>query len=233
MAGTPEQTEKQKFIDKLANFINRNRKSFLIGALVLVVFLAGLIVYVEVRKSKIEASTARIEAVEREFSEWLGLSEEDSAKKSSVEENITREAESILARYGNTPAGERALNLLAGISFEKKDFDKAASLWTDLAGKYSKSYFAPMALMNAAAAFEEAGKPDSSIEVLTRIADSYGNNFPEMPRVLFSLGRISEMKESFDAAKNHYDRLIDEYPGSSWTKLARNRIIFLEAGKKI
>ncbi|MDR3201510.1 MAG: tetratricopeptide repeat protein, partial [Spirochaetales bacterium] len=74
---------------------------------------------------------------------------------------------------------------------------------------------------------------EKAAETLTRIVTDFSASFPDMPRVLYLLGRLAEAQETFEDAKDHYDRLIEEYPGSNWTKFAHNRIIFLEVQNKI
>ena len=44
---------------------------------------------------------------------------------------------------------------------------------------------------------------------------------------IFALGRLHESTEDTDSARSYYERLIDEYPASGWTNLARSRIITL------
>ncbi len=106
-------------------------------------------------------------------------------------------------------------------------------MWTDLADGAPKSYMAPIGLLNAASAWEEGGKPEKAIEALARVVSAYRQTLPETPRALFALGRLSEKLEANDKAAGYYNELIDGYPGSSWTKLARDRIIYLQVRNKI
>jgi outer membrane protein assembly factor BamD (BamD/ComL family) len=45
---------------------------------------------------------------------------------------------------------------------------------------------------------------------------------------LFTQGRLNEELENHEVAADAYNRLVDEHPQSSWTNLARNRIIALK-----
>jgi TolA-binding protein len=157
----------------------------------------------------------------------------DPEEKGKKETTLVKDVEALIGKYAGTFAAQRAYAVRANIAFENKDWDKAAETWIELARKAPKSYIAPIALMNAAAALEEKGDPAKSLEILESLTKGYSTAFPEMPRVLFSIGRLSEAKESFETASTNYNKIIDEYPSSSWTKLARNRIIYLKTQNKI
>jgi tetratricopeptide (TPR) repeat protein len=239
---TTEQAAKESFIDKLVNFIQRRRKILLISGIILIIVLVGLVVALEIRKYRLEKSAVMVESIEQQYEEWLTVkteAEKENAESSaaaeadSLETEMVQQAETLIADYNGTYAAQKAADILAGIAFRKHDWEKAAELWAALAGKYTNSYLAPIALLNAAASWEEAGKPDKSVEALRTVLAQYSATFPYIPRVLFSMGRFAEKNETFEDAKTHYNRLIDEYPGSSWTKLARDRIIFLRAQNKI
>jgi hypothetical protein len=66
MAGTEEMIEKVKIVDRIADFLQRNRKVFLFIGLGLLILLIGLIVYVEVQKRTVEKSTFIAEQIEKD-----------------------------------------------------------------------------------------------------------------------------------------------------------------------
>ncbi|GAB4370724.1 MAG: hypothetical protein Kow009_07150 [Spirochaetales bacterium] len=82
--------------------------------------------------------------------------------------------------------------------------------------------------MRVAVCKEESGDLDGALRALQEADTKYGKTFPETPHILFSMGRIYEAKGDRTEAQNAYNRLIDEYPQSSWTKLARNRLIYFK-----
>ena len=87
--------------------------------------------------------------------------------------------------------------------------------------------------MEAAVAAENAGDPERALELHRRIVDDHGDENPEVPRALFSIGRILEQQDEVADAAEAYRQLVDDYPASSWTNLARNRIITLTVEGRI
>ncbi|MDR1933490.1 MAG: tetratricopeptide repeat protein [Spirochaetales bacterium] len=242
MATGEHAAEQRNFTEALSFFIQRRRKALIVFFAVLIVCLLGLVIALQVRKNRIEVSSARIEAVQQQYTDWLAAKDEAEkenaavdivAKAGVLEEDLAAAAQAIIKEFPDLYAQMRAQDILASIAFRKKEYEKAAELWMVLAEKHPKTYYAPFALQNACAAWEEAGRPDKAAEALTQVVTKFSAAFPDMPRVLFSLGRLAEAGETFEDAQTHYNRLVEEYPGSSWTKLAYNRIIFLEAQNKI
>jgi predicted negative regulator of RcsB-dependent stress response len=230
MATTPATTEKTKFIDRMANFILKKRKILLFSAIIVLVSLIGVIVYVELKNHRAESSAAKIEKIMQEFTVWQDAKEEEKPVK---EEAILKELDAVLSDYAGTYAAVRALFMKAEIAFEKKDFAAAAKTYTELSEKSPKSHLAPIALLNASAAYEEVSDSASALGALRKIEKTYLTSFPEMPRVLFGIARLSEGLSDFETSAKYYNRVIDEYGSSSWTKIARDRIIYLQTQKKI
>ena len=76
-------------------------------------------------------------------------------------------------------------------------------------------------------------EPELALELLNRLVDLYDAQSAEIPRALFSIGRINEGLDQIVEAAESYNQLIDDYPGSSWTNLARDRIITLTVQGRI
>ena len=67
---------------------------------------------------------------------------------------------------------------------------------------------------------------EDAVNLLVRITTDFET--PEMPAVLFNIGRLFETIERPDDAISYYERLLDEYPNSGWTSIAQSRIIVLK-----
>ncbi|MFW6251199.1 MAG: tetratricopeptide repeat protein, partial [Alkalispirochaetaceae bacterium] len=65
------------------------------------------------------------------------------------------------------------------------------------------------------------------------LVEEYADSSAQVPRALFALGRLSESADAYEEAASYYNRILDEYGESSWTTLARNRIIFLQTEELI
>lgn len=225
MAETGLTQENVQLIDRIANFIHRHRKVFWGSLAGIVVVLMGVLVYVEFQKKYLEESTRRIEEVLKQVSKYHQASGEEKEK---TEKEIFKELDAILSTYPSYYAAVRALHVKADLLFEKKEYKAASELWETLAKKYPKSHLAPIALMRVAVCKEEVGDLDGALQALKEVDTRYSKTFPETPHILFSMGRLYEAKGSYSEAANAYNRLVDEYPQSSWTKLARNRLIYFK-----
>ncbi len=224
--------EKTGFIEKTAGFMHKNRGKMIVGLAVVAVVVVGMVVYAEIRKSAVEKSTILVEEVETIFHDYLSLDKENSEARQAKDAELASAADTVLRRYPRTYAAARTLFILGDLAFQKKEWEKAAETWTGMAEKSPRSHLAPIALLNAAAAWEENGAPEKALQSLEKILAGYRASFPEIPRVLFSLGRLSEKTGAREKAAAYYNQLIDGYPGGSWANLARSRVIALQVKER-
>jgi len=234
--------EKRGFTDALSSFTQRNRKLLLFLFVAILAALVALVIVLQIRRNTQETSLLRLEAVQKLYAEWTplkdeaekdGASAEAAAKAASLEAQVIKDAEALLSEYEGMYAELRAYDILASVAYRNKEYEKAARLWTSLADTHAASYFAPLALVQAAAAWEEAENPGAAAESLIAVITKFSAAYPDIPHVLFSLGRLAEGRQDYDGARTYYNRLLDEYSGSSWTKLAHNRIILLQIQGRI
>jgi len=234
--------KKEAIIDALSSFIQQRRKLLLVVFLIIVAGLAGLIIALQLRKGKEEVSFVQLEEVQKSFAQWMsamdesdkgGAAADTKTKAADLEKEVTDKAGVIIAAHRDLYSGIRAQDILASVLYRKKEYEKAAEAWKALADSRTAGYLAPIALCNAAAAWEDAGKPEAAEKSFNEVLARFSKSFPDIPRVLFSLGRLAEGRQAYSDAKGFYDRIINEYSASSWTKLAYNRIISLEVQKKI
>ena len=230
MTAGSKQNEKVRFKDKVANFLQRHRRKMIIIMATLLGVLIVLITYFEIKKSNMEKSAILIEKAEKDFYDFR--SEKDTEIKNKKLTSLSKSLDEIIGLYKGHYAAQRALYLKAELAFEKKDWELAAKTWIEMATQNPTNYLSSIARMNAAISFEEQGNIDKAIEILNALSTS-DTDFPEMPRVLFSQGRLNETKQNYQKAVEYYNRLIEEYAASSWTKIARDRILFLKITNKI
>ncbi|MEW5816501.1 MAG: tetratricopeptide repeat protein [Spirochaetota bacterium] len=222
-----EITPKEKLLSKIALLIQKNRVVFLVILVLFIGSLIGYAVYSEVTKGIIAKSTLMVEQAQKDYTDWLN--EKEETKKATLEEAVKSSLNTILMKYPRLYAGQRALFIRANMAYEKKEWSSAIEDYTKLAKVFPASYLAPLSLENASISYEEAGNLDKAIETYNLINQKYGQSYPAIPKVIFFLGRLYEEKKDYKQAAVQYNNLIDNYAASSWTKLARNRIIYLKA----
>ncbi|HUX22356.1 MAG TPA: tetratricopeptide repeat protein [Spirochaetia bacterium] len=226
MAQTSETPLRHRIANALSTGLQKARIPLLVIVAVGVVFIIAYTIYSEVNTKRIETATALAETLQTDYSSWQN--ESDSKTKTKLDAQIAGEIQSILKKYPGTYAAQRALFVQAGLAYDKKDWKSAEASYEEVATRFPNSYLATVSLANAAAAAEENGDPKKAIELDKKVLLAKGLA-PEIPRAIFSLGRLYEGQGDVKEANTYYNKLVDSYPSSGWTNLARDRIIFLAA----
>lgn len=225
MAKQTEPHAKPKLTARIATFVQANRFVFLIGIATIFVLLVGFIIFSEVRSARIQKSTVLVEQAQTDYDNWSTASD---AKKKDIEAKLLGELDTIVKKYPHLYAGQRALFIRGSLYYDKKEWKLSAESYSRLAASFPGSYLATISLIDAGAAYEQAGDNASAENEYKKLVDKYGAGSPERPLAIFSLGRLAEAKKDYTAAKTQYDKLVSDFPSSSWTNLARDRIIYLQ-----
>ncbi len=232
MASTNLQQHEPKvsFADKLSNFVNRRQIIIWAVLVLIIVSIVLYFVFVERNKRLTEASTVLAEESEDLYGKWLN--ETDKTKKAELESKLLDKIKLVLREYPHLYGAQRVLFIRGNFYYEKKNWQKAASDFIYLANAFPKSYLARISLFNAASCNEEMGNLEKAIELYKELVNRYSDS-ALFSRSLFSIGRIYEEMGKYQEAKKFYNELEDKSPSSSWTKIARNRIIYLKVSGKI
>jgi tetratricopeptide (TPR) repeat protein len=226
-----EKIEEKKTVEKVTlgeginNFIQNNRKGILICLGVIVAALAGFIGGIAIKDAVQNKALSRVEDFNSRYEElrWDISGGAKAEEVSALLDDLT-----AFAKKTSGYAGGRAWAIIAGIRGDKKEWPEAEQAWSGAAKAASKTYLAPVALFNAAAAAEEQGNTEDAIRLYTECL-AKADLFPAAARAQFSIGRLRESQNNRDAALDAYRTLISRWPGDPvWTNLAQNRIITLQ-----
>lgn len=207
---------KKRAQDILADFLRSHRVALTILTTLIIVGIIALVVGIEVHRNTLDREAERLFELEQIFTDWSDEREEDSKDAGEV---LTRIAEFDFR--SNSYAHVRKQMILGDIYSAVEDYEAAAEQY--LGASDAQGYLAATALLKAGLMLENSGNTERAREVLSRLVDEHDS--PEEPRVLFTLGRLSEQAGEQAQALVYYDRLIDEYASSGWTNFAHNRII--------
>lgn len=221
-----EHEERPDLRTRFINFFSHYRLPLIIAGVVIVVGLMAFLVGSEIVNTRLQQSLVLAEEAQTQFQEWRNLDPESEEAIAAAQELETA-LDEILSRFPRRYAAARALFIRGSLRFEREEFGPAAESYESVATRFPESHLAPVAMSNAAASYEEADDEENASRMWQLIADTFGRNSAETPRALFALGRLAEDDGSFAIAAIQYNRLLDDYPSSSWTSLARNRIIYL------
>lgn len=227
MQRTDERDTKQRIADAVSQFLTRFWKTIVIILVIVAVAIIGVFTYSEIRSARQNESARALEQLQDDYESWQSTEEE---QRESLEDTVHSQVEDIVDEYSGMYAASRALMIRAEISWENEQWGEAASDYERVADNYRDSHLGPVALFNAAAAQDAAEQPESAVGLLDTFVERYGGGepTPELTRALFARGRLYEQLENFDSAEESYTRLVDNHSESSWTNLARNRIIALK-----
>jgi len=211
--------------ERINEFIQKNRKPIFIMAAALLVLLIAVIAALSLMDVFRNKAIAAVEDFNGRYETMLpSVTEENSQDDvASFIEDLTD-----FAKKNSGYPGGRAWLLIGGLCSAKKDWAGAETAYVSAAGTAAKTYLAPLAWFNAAAAAEEQGKTAEAIEY-------YGNSlttpavFSAAPRAQFSVGRLYETLNDDEKAIEAYRAVISGWSYDQvWTNLARSRIIALE-----
>lgn len=229
----------QASADKVQKALKDNQR-WLIMAAGVVILLVGIVTFAVNRKQsqREEASQAFAGAQE------LFNKQSDDAKKLSDEEWRTQsEAKfnEVVAKYGSTGAGEMSHLYLAQLAADKKDFAAVEKHYREfLAAVGDKADLAPLARLGLASALEDENKLDeAAIELQKMIppatekgekekADKDGKK-PMADEALYAAGRVELKRGNTEPARADFERVVKEFPLSSYRGKALTAIATLPA----
>ena len=209
--------------DKIAFFLQKNRKALLALAILIALGIAFSVAFFTIRGEMEKKAIAKVEVFERRINEGGVLfGSADSAEADALLDELNTFAPSTFGY-----AAARSYSLAADIYFARKDWNRAEEAWVSASRKAPGIYLAPVSLFNAAVAAEEQGKKEDAIGYYTESLN-YQGIYPAAARARFNIGRIYEELRERDKAKGTYLELIEKSPDSPWANLAHNRLIVLE-----
>jgi tetratricopeptide (TPR) repeat protein len=226
-APSEKNSDKKRLSQKVDDFLRANRLVLFILLAVVVLAIASVATYSGVTNAQANASTARVEKLSEDLGAWAG--EQDATKKAASEKTIVSGLREVTTKWPRQFAAARALSLLARIAETNKDWEGAEKDWMAVYEHFPKTFLAPVALQKAAAAAEERGANDVAIAHYQALVDKFPSATIGLAHALFAIGRLSEESKDYAAAVTTYQKLMSSYPDDDWTKLAKDRIIFLKA----
>jgi tetratricopeptide (TPR) repeat protein len=219
--------EKKTFLQIVSDFIRANRVALLAILLGIIVVLVSILVFTSVRGAIIQSSTSRIEQLEDDAAVYE--SEQDQAKKAELEKALIAGLDETAAKWPKLYAGQKAHALKAKLLAAKKDWTGAEAEWLAAVNARHSSYLAPIALQEAAVAAEERGSPETAKSLYERFLKDYPAAVAGIPHAHFALGRLAEDAKDYVSAIANYEKIVASYPDSDWTKLAKDRILFIKS----
>jgi len=213
--------------DVFSNFLRRNRKGIYITFGVIVFLFFGAVVYLSLNNYFQRKATAEVEELNSKYAD-LRLLLKDENYNDDV--NALLEKLNTFVKGKSGYPGARGWTIIAQIYSGKEDWEKAEEAWRSAAKVGVKTYLAPAAFFNAAAAAENQGKINEAIELLEKSV-TYKFDFPAAPRAQFNIGRLNEQLGNIPSAVAAYRAILANEQWAkieAWANLAQSRIIAIE-----
>ncbi len=222
----PEEKKKTAY-HRFADFLRKYRVPILALAAAALVAAIAVGIGTAISSAAVEASTARLEKLDADYQAYSG--EADSAKKAELKKGLLDSIDAIVKKGSRLFAAQEALAYRARLEAADKDWAGAEKDWLAIAAAAPAGYLAPVALQQAAVAAEEQGAADRARDDYKKLVDKYSKTSIGIAHAYFALGRLAEGAKDYPAAMEAYRKIASTWPDGDWTKLATDRIIFLEA----
>lgn len=221
-----DKVEKMTVGKKVNSFLENNKKVLSFALILCLVALIAFIVINVLLSNQKEKKLSEIDQITYELTK-------DSATLEDAEIE-TRIGEALSKLEGLTSAsgivGARANLLSADLLFRQNKFEDAIKAYEKAASLKKKTYIAPLAYYNIAVCYEEL-KDVANAEANYKKAVEY-DDFLLLAHAKFSYGRVLESQGKYKEAVEVYTELNDSTPEDTWAKLAKSRILSLQAEGK-
>jgi len=213
------------FVERLTDFLRRSRVALLVVAAIFVVALVSAGVVSAVRQDRLAKSSAAMDSLDAAYDDWLALAED---ARPSASASLLADAAAVAEGYDGMYAELRAHLVQARVHYILKDYASAEKAFLAVTDADPDSHLALVSLANASAMAEERGDKEAALAHLSRAEKDYPAA-AGLARIRFNIGRIYEETKQYDKAMSAYGALAALPEESDWTKLARDRIIYLRS----
>jgi tetratricopeptide (TPR) repeat protein len=219
--------EKNHISHHVADFLRRFRSVLIgiLGAVILAVIVIAI--WTAIVDARLKSSTLAIENAENSLSTYQN--EQDQTKRADLLKSLQASLDNVIAKWPGLYAGQKAHTIKAKLDEDTKDWEGAEKEWLAAANMLKTDFLAPIALQGAATAAEERGADDKAAQYYKKLISLYSKKSIGIPHAYFALGRISEESKDYTAAVGYYEKIVASYPDDDWTKLAKDRILFLKS----
>ncbi len=194
------------------------------GLILLILALVGLFAYLDSRAEKAnEELASAIKIVDAPLADEVAVDESDEISFASEADRRSgaKEAfEEVRDGLGASIAGDIASLYLADIAVEEGDTETARGIWEDFLNEHKDHVLAVSVRVNLIHLDRQSGRAQEVADRLQSELDGAEKTLPE-DVILFELAQTLESLEQKDAAREAYQRILDDHPKSPYSAKAR------------
>jgi tetratricopeptide (TPR) repeat protein len=199
-----------------------------LAVLALVLVAVGVFAYLDGRQERANEAFAEALAVFDADVVGVGASPEDPLSPSFASEESrdlkARELfEEVQTTYGSTSVGRIAGVYLGKLALRSGDTARARELWESFVESDADDMLMMEVRLNLLAMDRAEGRGE---EVVSQLREEIGSSTPTLP-IAVSLDQLATTLEELgriDEAREVYQRIIDEHPGSPYLSRAQQRL---------
>lgn len=216
----------EKILERISDFLINNKKPLLIILAAVVLAIAIVLVSLSIVNNNKAAMLLEIDSLEARYQNLL--QQDDTTDDYSANLETLKNDLNILAEKGGSSYPVIKANYLLGsLAAEKENWENAEAYFQKAYEIGTKFYTAPLALINVGVALEEQGKVDEALKTYVKVWDEFGTDSAVGAKALFSQARIYDNQGDSELAKALFNQLIDNFPNSDYSKIAKNQVIYL------
>jgi len=216
---TKKQIKEDKLVTtyfRVMDFIDQNQKMVMIGAAAVIIAAALIVLFMRSKrnaelKSALELTKARVEIQQNNL------------------ETASDILKSLVDNYSGTENAGRGVFYLGNIHYSKGEYDAAMNYYNEYLDDYKGNDILTSSAYSGLAASHEQ---KSEYLEAARIYEKGANKFPkhfEAPKQLMDAARCYRLANNKNKARELYQRIIDEYPDSSYKRDAETYASMLQS----
>ncbi len=202
---------------KSINYFEKNRKNVYTALTILIIVIAGVILFVNKRKANNEIAAIELGKIRGVYS---ANNFQQAINGDSL--GVSKGLQYIVDEYGSTENGENAKIMLANSYYALRDFDKAEKYYKDYSG--SNKLLKVSASAGIAGIYEARNNYTEAAKQFEKTSSMEKDN-PFVDEYVFYAAKDYYRANDFVNAKKLFDRLKNDYPKSKYnTESERYRV---------
>ncbi len=207
----------------LKNFIKKNKKAFLYIVLavmvILILIISGIILY----DKKAARDLVKFEQIIEDYKKKSASDTE--TRQRNLKETVKNINQLIDSSYWGF-VNENGYYVVGNLCYAEKMYREAKEYSLRFVDKSPSSFFAPLALQQAARSAEMLGNFDEAFKLYKKLESDYRDS-EIADHIYYDLGRVYGKKGDKFKAREYYNKLIISYPKSMLSIKARKNLFLL------
>lgn len=185
-------------------------------AAVLVIIIAAVVAVDNVNTR----NNLRFEKIMDDYAKYMEAGDSEKTK------GLTGELRKFIDDTWFGFAHTMAYYALGNLYYDQKEYSEASKCLLHYADKKPKTALAPLALLKAAIALEEAKDLKGAMDIYKRLEEKYASGMIA-DQIFFNQARVYGKMKDIVNARASYNRVISSFPESAYAQMAKKRLFLL------